>query len=216
MFNEINEMLTPSVIKVQSDSPYHSRITLEPLERGYGHTLGNALRRILLSSMPGAAITEVTIDSVLHEYSTIPGVREDVVDILLNLKSVAIKMNSGREALLSIQKTGPGIVTAADIQTTHAQEIVNGDLIIAHLNEGVTLNMTIKVERGIAFNSTETLQIPEFEEAQTKSIGKLKLDACFSPVIKVAYAVDTARVENRTDLDKLIIDLETNGTIDPE
>lgn len=216
MFNEINDMLTPSVIKVQSNSLYHSRITLEPLERGYGHTLGNALRRILLSSMPGAAITEVTIDGVLHEYSTIPGVREDVVDILLNLKSVAIKMNTGREALLSLQKTGPGVVTAADIQTTHGQEIINGDLIIAHLNENVTLNMTVKVERGIAFKSTETPILDEFDEVKTKSIGKLKLDACFSPVTKVAYTVDSARVENRTDLDKLIIDLETNGTLDPE
>lgn len=216
MFNEINEMLTPSVIKVQSNSLYHSKITLEPLERGYGHTLGNALRRILLSSMPGAAITEVSIDGVLHEYSTIPGVREDVVDILLNLKGVAIKMNSGREALLTLQKTGPGVVTAADIQTTHGQEIVNGDLVIAHLNENVTLNMTVKVERGIAFKSTDAPVMTEFEEEKTKSIGKLKLDACFSPVTKVAYSVDSARVENRTDLDKLIIDLETNGTLDPE
>lgn len=216
MFNEINDMLTPSVIKVQSNSLHHSRITLEPLERGYGHTLGNALRRILLSSMPGAAITEVTIDGVLHEYSTIPGVREDVVDILLNLKNVAIKMNTGREALLTLQKTGPGVVTAADIQTTHGQEIVNGDLVIAHLNDNVTLNMTVKVERGIAFKSTDAPVALDFEETNTKSIGKLKLDACFSPVTKVAYTVDSARVENRTDLDKLIIDLETNGTLDPE
>ncbi len=215
MYNEINEMLTPSVIKVQSESIYHSRIVLEPLERGYGHTLGNALRRILLGSMPGSAITEVTIDGVLHEYSTLDGVQEDVVDILLNLKQVAIKF-SGKEAVLTLHKVGPGVVTAGDIQLSHGQELINPDFVIATLNESATLNMTLKIERGIGFRSTDTFLNHDLEELEQKSIGKLKIDASFSPVLKVAYYVENARVENRTDLDKLIIDLETDGTLDPE
>src|SRR5690242_20241489 len=130
MYTEINEMLTPSVLKVHSETVNHSRIVLEPLERGYGHTLGNALRRLLLSSMPGCAITEVAIDGVLHEYSTIEGVQEDVVDILLNLKQVAIKLTVGNEALVTLNKTGPCVVTAGDIQLTHGLEIINPELVI--------------------------------------------------------------------------------------
>ena len=216
MYNEINEMLTPSVVKVQSESMYHSRIVLEPLERGYGYTLGNALRRILLGSMPGAAITEVSIDGVLHEYSTLDGVQEDVVDILLNLKQVAIKLTSGKEATLTLHKVGPGVVTAGDIQLSHGQEIINPNFVIATLNDSATLNMTLKVERGIGFRSTDTFLNTDLEELEQKSVGKLKVDASFSPVLKVAYFVENARVENRTDLDKLIIDLETDGTLDPE
>lgn len=216
MYNEINEMLTPSVIKVQSESIYHSRIVLEPLERGYGYTLGNALRRILLGSMPGSAITEVTIDGVLHEYSTLDGVQEDVVDILLNLKQVAVRITAGKEATLTLHKVGPGVVTAGDIQLTHGQEIINPNFVIATLNESATLNMTLKVERGIGFRSTDTFLNTNLEELEQKSVGRLKIDAAFSPVLKVAYYVENARVENRTDLDKLIIDLETDGTLDPE
>ena len=216
MYNEINEMLTPSVVKVQSESMYHSRIVLEPLERGYGYTLGNALRRILLGSMPGAAITEVSIDGVLHEYSTLDGVQEDVVDILLNLKQVAIRLTSGKEATLTLHKVGPGVVTAGDIQLSHGQEIINPNFVIATLNESATLNMTLKVERGIGFRSTDTFLNTDLEELEQRSVGKLKIDASFSPVLKVAYFVENARVENRTDLDKLIIDLETDGTLDPE
>ena len=216
MHTEINEMLTPSVLKVQSESNNHSRIVLEPLERGYGHTLGNALRRILLSSMPGWAITEVTIDGVLHEYSTIEGMHEDVVDLLLNLKQVAIRIASGTEAMLSLNVTGPCVVTAGDIQLAMGQEIVNPDLVIATLNENGKLNMTMKVEKGVGFHSTDTYTSVFEEEQTSKSVGKLKLDNSFSPVVKVAYFVDSARVENRTDLDKLTIDLQTNGTLDPE
>ena len=216
MYTEINEMLTPSVVKVQSESLYHSRIVLEPLERGYGYTLGNALRRILLGSMPGAAITEVSIDGVLHEYSTLDGVQEDVVDILLNLKQVAVKLTTGKEATLTLHKVGPGVVTAGDIQLTHGQEVINPNFVIATLNENATLNMTLKVERGIGFRSTDTFLNTDLEELEKKSVGKLKIDASFSPVLKVAYYVENARVENRTDLDKLIIDLETDGTLDPE
>ncbi|WP_133131096.1 DNA-directed RNA polymerase subunit alpha [Legionella yabuuchiae] len=216
MYTDINEMLTPKVLKVQSETPNHSRIVLEPLERGFGHTLGNALRRILMSSMPGSAITEASIDGVLHEYSTIEGVQEDVVNILLNLKEVAIKLSVGNEATLKLSKKGPCQVTAGDIELTHGTEILNPEFVIANLNENGSLEMTLKVEKGIGFRSTETFMRFLEEEMQEKSVGKLKIDSTFSPVKKVAYFVDNARVENRTDLDKLTIDLQTNGTIDPE
>jgi DNA-directed RNA polymerase subunit alpha len=216
MYTDINEMLTPNVLKVQADTPNHCRIVLEPLERGFGHTLGNALRRILMSSMPGSAITEASIDGVLHEYSTIEGVQEDVVNILLNLKDVAIRMTVGEETILTINKTGPCQVTAGDIQLNHGVEILNPELVIANINAHGKLNMTLKVERGIGFHSTDNFTTVFDEEVQKKSVGKLKIDNTFSPVKKVAYFVDNARVENRTDLDKLTIEMQTNGTIDPE
>ncbi len=216
MYTDINEMLTPKVLKIQSDTPNHSRIVLEPLERGFGHTLGNALRRILISSMPGSVITEATIDGVLHEYSTIEGVQEDVVNILLNLKDVAIRMTVGDKATLMVNKQGPCQVTAGDIQITHGVEILNPELVIATLNENGKLNMTLTVEKGIGFHSTDSFVRVFDEEVQQKSVGVLKIDNTFSPVKKVAYFVDNARVENRTDLDKLTIELQTNGSIDPE
>ena len=216
MYTDINEMLTPTVLKVHSESANHSRIVLEPLERGFGHTLGNALRRILISSMPGCTITEVSIDGVVHEYSTIEGVQEDVVNILLNLKEVAVRMHVGDEATLKLNKTGPGVVTAGDIETTHSVEILNPDLVIATLNENAKLNMVLTVQRGVGFHSTDTFSRLLDEEGTKPAIGKLRIDNTFSPVKKVAYFVDNARVENRTDLDKLTIDLVTNGAIDPE
>jgi DNA-directed RNA polymerase subunit alpha len=216
MYTEINEMLTPNVLKVQAESPYKARIVLEPLERGFGHTLGNALRRILLSSMPGSAVTEASIEGVLHEYSTIEGVQEDVVDLLLNLKLLAIKLTVGEEALLTLNIKGPCQVTAGDIQLTHGVEIVNPELVIANLNEKGKLNMTLKVERGIGFHSTDSFIRHFDEELEKKLVGILKLDTSFSPIRKVAYYVENARVENRTDLDKLTIELETNGTLDAE
>jgi DNA-directed RNA polymerase subunit alpha len=216
MYTEINEMLTPKVLKVDAESPYKARIVLEPLERGFGHTLGNALRRILLSSMPGSAITEASIDGVLHEYSTIEGVQEDVVDILLNLKLIAIRLIVGEQALLTLNKQGPCKVTAGDIQLTHGVEIVNPELVIAHLNEKGKLSMTLKVERGIGFHNTDAFTRQFDEELEAKSVGILKIDTSFSPVEKVAYEVGGARVGERTDLDKLTIDLETDGTIDAE
>lgn len=216
MYTDINEMLTPKVLKIQSETPNHSRIVLEPLERGFGHTLGNALRRILISSMPGSVITEVTIDGVLHEYSTIEGVQEDVVNILLNLKEVAIRLTVGNEAHLTLSKQGPCQVTAGDIGLTHGVEILNPELVIAHMNDTGKLNMTLKVEKGIGFHSTDSFVRLIDEEVKEKSVGVLKIDNTYSPVKKVAYYVDHARVENRTDLDKLTIDLQTNGTIDPE
>lgn len=217
MYTDINQMLTPKALRVLSETPYHARIILEPLERGYGHTLGNALRRILMSSMPGCAVTEVSIDGVLHEYSTIEGVQEDVVNILLNLKELAIKMTVGHEATLTLNKKGPCQVTAGDIQLTHGVEILNPSMVIATLNEHGSLNMTLKVEKGLGFHTTDTfVRGLEDELEPTTSVGKLKIDNVFSPVKKVAYTVDNARVENRTDLDKLTIELQTNGTLDPE
>lgn len=204
----LEQLLTPSLVDIQSTNEYHSKVTLEPLERGFGHTLGNALRRILLSSMPGAAITEVQIDGVLHEYSTIEGVREDVLEILLNLKEVAIKLHEGTEAELSLNVVGPAVVTAGDINETHNVEVANKDLVIAHLGEGAVLNMKLKVEKGMGYRTAT--------QSDDNTIGVLKLDASFSPVHTVSYEVQNARVEQRTDLDKLIIDITTDGTLNPE
>lgn len=215
MYTDINEMLVPKALKISSENPNFARITLEPLEPGYGFTLGNALRRILISSMPGFAVTEVVIDNVQHEYSSIEGVKEDVINILLNLKQLAIKLEVGDSADLIIDKKGPCIVYASDIQLTHGVEIINPDLKIAHLNEHAHLKMRLKVEKGIGYITTDVNANP-FEESATQSLGHLKIDSIFSPVKKVTYAVDRARVENRTDLDKLTIELTTNGTLDPE
>ncbi len=206
----LEQLLTPRLVDIKQVNKFHSRVTLEPLERGFGHTLGNALRRILLSSMPGAAIVEAKIDGVLHEYSSIEGIREDVLEILLNLKEVAIKLNESSEAELTLSKAGPAIVTAADIQLNHDTEIMNPDLVIAHLSEGATLSMSLIVNKGIGYQPSA--QDPE----GGSSIGSLKLDASFSPVQTVSYEVQNARVEQRTDLDKLIIDVVTDGTLEPE
>ncbi len=209
----VNEFLTPRQIKVDTVSPTRAKITLEPLERGFGHTLGNALRRILLSSMPGCAVVEVEIDGVLHEYSAIEGVQEDVIEILLNLKGLAVKMHGRDEATLSLSKKGPGVVTAADIQLDHDVEIINGDHVIANLADKGSLNMKLRLARGRGYEAADS----RFnDEDETRSVGGLQLDALFSPVRRVSYVVENARVEQRTDLDKLIIELETNGTLDPE
>ena len=209
----VSELLTPNQIQVKSLSATKAKITLEPLERGFGHTLGNALRRILLSSMPGCAVTEVRIKGVEHEYSAVDDIQEDVIEILLNLKSLAVDL-VGREdtALLTLRKTG-GVVTAADITTGGKAEIANGDLVICHLGDGVELDMEIKVARGRGYESAVDR---EDDDEEGRVIGSLKLDATYSPVNKVSYVVEAARVEQRTDLDKLVIDLESNGTLDPE
>lgn len=209
----VNEFLTPRQIKVDTVSPTRAKITLEPLERGFGHTLGNALRRILLSSMPGCAVVEVDIDGVLHEYSAIEGVQEDVIEILLNLKGLAIKMHGRDEATLSLSKKGPGVVTAADIQLDHDVEIVNGDHVIANLADKGSLDMKLRIVRGRGYEAADSRFT---DDEETRSVGSLQLDALFSPVRRVSYVVENARVEQRTDLDKLIIELETNGTLDPE
>jgi DNA-directed RNA polymerase subunit alpha len=213
MQTAVNEFLTPRVINVEEKSSSRAQVTLEPLERGFGHTLGNALRRILLSSMPGCAITEVEIDGVLHEYSAIEGVQEDVIEILLNLKGVALLMNGKDEAELTLSKKGPGVVTAGDIQVDHDIEIRNPQHVICTLNGSSEINMRLTVARGRGYSPADSRENPEEE---THSIGRLQLDATFSPINRVSYVVEAARVEQRTDLDKLVLDLETNGTIDPE
>ncbi len=213
MQGSVAEFLKPRVVDVQVVNEKHARVSLEPLERGFGHTLGNALRRILLSSMPGCAVTEVEIEDVLHEYTTIEGVQEDVVDILLNLKNLAIMMHGRDEANLALTKKGPGQITAGDIELPHDVEVMNPELIIANLTKAGELKMTIKVQRGRGYQSAVTRAASEEDE---RPIGRLQLDASFSPIRRVNYAVESARVEQRTDLDKLIIDIETNGTIDPE
>jgi DNA-directed RNA polymerase subunit alpha len=207
-----NALLKPRIIDVQTLSPVHARVVMEPFERGYGHTLGNALRRILLSSMPGAAPTEVSIEGVLHEYSTLDGVREDVVDILLNMKGVVLKMHNRSEATLRLSKDGEGVVTARDIETTHDVEIINPDHIIAHIAPGGKLDMQIRVETGRGYVPANVR--PSAKE--NTGIGRILMDASFSPVRRVSYQVESARVEQRTDLDKLVIDIETNGAVDPE
>ena len=213
MHSSVNEFLTPRHIDVQVVSSTRAKITLEPLERGFGHTLGNALRRILLSSMPGAAVVEVEIDGVLHEYSAIEGVQEDVIEILLNLKGLAIKLHGRDEVTLNLVKKGSGVVTAADIQLDHDVEIVNPDHVIANMASNGALSMRLKICRGRGYEPADARQ---GEEDETRSIGRLQLDATFSPVRRIAYVVENARVEQRTNLDKLVIDLETNGTLDPE
>lgn len=209
----LSDFLTPQVIHVDELDKYHSRVVLEPLERGFGHTLGNALRRILLSSMPGCAVEEVQINGVVHEYSTIEGVREDVIEILLNLKMVAVVLNGKDEAVLSLSKKGSGIVTAGDITEDHDVEIINSDHVIANLNDNGELNMHLTVRKGRGYSAADNRVA---EDDETRTVGKLLLDASYSPVVRMSYSVENARVEQRTDLDKLIIDLETNGTIDPE
>jgi DNA-directed RNA polymerase subunit alpha len=213
MGSSVTDFLTPNVINVEEFEPTHAKVVLEPLERGFGHTLGNALRRILLSSMPGCAITEVEIDGVLHEYSSVEGLSEDLIEILLNLKGVAIIMHEKDEAQLVLSKKGPGVVTAGDIQVDHDVEIKNPDHVIATLSEGSDVNMKLTVARGRGYSSADS-RISD--EDETRAIGKLQLDASFTPVTRVSYAVESARVEQRTDLDKLVLDLETNGTLDPE
>ncbi|MBU2885242.1 DNA-directed RNA polymerase subunit alpha [Gilvimarinus agarilyticus] len=213
MQTAVNEFLTPRHIDVTENGPTHAKVVLEPLERGFGHTLGNALRRILLSSMAGCAITEAEIDGVLHEYSDIEGVREDVIEILLNLKGVAVVMHGKDQAVLTLTKKGPGVVTAGDIQVDHEIEIKNPEHVICNITGDTTVSMRLTVARGRGYQPADARRQ---EEDENRAIGRLQLDASYSPVRRVAYSVDSARVEQRTDLDKLILDLETNGTLDPE
>ena len=213
MQNSPTEYLKPRVVDVEVISPLRARVTLEPMERGFGYTLGNALRRVLLSSIPGYAITEVKIDGVVHEYSTIDGVQEDVVDILLNLKGVALKLNSKSEAILTLNKSAEGVVNAGDFETGHDAEIVNPNHVIAHLTKGGKLNLEVKVEMGRGYQPVPMRQKADEED---RVLGFIMVDASFSPITKVSYQVESARVEQRTDLDKLIMDVETNGVIEPE
>ena len=212
MVQAVSEFLTPRHIDIQEIGKTRAKVTLEPLERGFGHTLGNTLRRILLSSMPGCAITEVQIDGVLHEYSTLEGVQEDVIDILLNLKGIAVVLHNLEETTIKLSKHGAGLVTAGDFQLNQDVEIANPDHLICSLNDNGAISLEAKVTRGRGYVPVDSLE----EEEETRPIGVLRLDATYSPMRRVAYSVDSARVEQRTDLDKLILDLETNGTVDPE
>ncbi|MEO5688694.1 MAG: DNA-directed RNA polymerase subunit alpha [Burkholderiaceae bacterium] len=206
-------LLKPKAINVEPLGGHRAKVTLEPFERGYGHTLGNALRRVLLSSMVGYAPTEVTIAGVLHEYSTVDGVQEDVVHVMLNLKGVVFRLHNRDEVTLVLRKEGEGPVTAGDIQTPHDVEIVNPEHIVAHLAQGGKLDMQIKVEKGRGYVPGN---MRRFGDETTKAIGRIVLDASFAPVRRVSYAVENARVEQRTDLDKLVMEIETNGAISPE
>jgi DNA-directed RNA polymerase subunit alpha len=207
------QLLKPKAINVEALGPNKAKVSLEPFERGYGHTLGNALRRVLLSSMPGYAPTEATIAGVLHEYANIDGVQEDVVNILLNLKGVVFKLHGRDEVTLALRKEGEGTVKASDIQIPHDVEIINPEHVIANLSQDGKLDMQFKVEQGRGY-VPGTMR--RFSDESTKLVGSIVLDASFSPVRRVSYSVENARVEQRTDLDKLVMEIETNGAITAE
>lgn len=207
------QFMSPKLVSAKTIGKNHSRIMIEPLERGFGHTLGNALRRILLSSMPGCAVTKVHIDGILHEYSTLEGVQEDVIDILLNLKKLVLRMHTRNEAKLVISKKGPGVVTAADLAVDDDVEIVDPSSHIATLSKGAKFDMELVVSRGRGYETVES-RLSDSEDS--REVGVIHLDASFSPVQKISYAVEDARVEQRTDLDRLILDIESDGSLDPE
>ncbi len=207
-------LLKPRIVNLEQLDHHTAQIVMEPFERGYGHTLGNALRRVLLSSMDGCAITEVKIDGIVHEYSTMEGIHEDVINILLNLKGVVFKLFERTEVELSLEKKGAGVITASDISLVHDVEIINPEHIIAHLNENAHLNMQIKVSKGRGYVPAN-VRTSNAEYIQG-AIGGIMMDASFSPIVKVSYSVEPARVEQRTDLDKLIMQIQTNGSITPE
>lgn len=206
-------ILKPKAIQVEQLGNNRAQVTLEPFERGYGHTLGNGLRRVLLSSMLGYAPTEVSIAGVLHEFSSIDGVQEDVIGILLNLKGIVFKLNGRDEVTLTLHKESAGVVTAKDIQLPHDVEIINPDHVVATLAQGAKLDMQIKVEKGRGYVPGS---VRKHADEQNKGVGRMVLDASFSPIKRVSYAVENARVEQRTDLDKLVMEIETNGAISAE
>ena len=210
MQTSVIDLLVPTEIQVEDINETTSKITLEPLERGFGHTLGNALRRILLSSMPGAAITDVKIEGISHEYSTIEGIREDVIDILLNLKDMPVNLLEGTSAEIKLDMAGPSEVTASSFEVPGNVELVNPDHHVASLVDKVNLTLTATVKTGRGYEPDD---LRGEEEPQ---VGALKVDASFSPVKRVAYSVENARFEKRTDLDKLIVELETDGTLNPK
>ena len=206
------ELIKPKKLEVvQSDDPRRvATVVAEPLERGFGQTLGNSLRRVLLSSLQGAAITSVHIDGVLHEFSSIPGVREDVVDIVLNVKDVAVKMQGDGVKRLVLKRRGPGPVTAGDIQTTGDIQILNPNLVLCNLDEGADLRIEFTVTTGKGYVPAER------NRAEDSPIGLLPIDSMFSPVKKVSYRVEATREGQDLDKDKLTMTIETNGAITPE
>jgi len=210
MQTSVIDLLVPTEIQVDDISPTLSKVTLEPLERGFGHTLGNALRRILLSSMPGAAVTDVVIDGIAHEYSTIEGVREDVIDILLNIKDMPVKVIEGDTAEIVLDVTGPCDVLASSFEVPGNVELVDQDFHVASIIDKVNLKMTLTVKTGRGYEPAD------LRDDEDRVVGGLKVDASYSPVKRVSYNVDNARFEKRTDLDKLLIEIETDGTLDPK
>lgn len=190
------------------------KIVMEPFERGYGHTLGNALRRVLLSSMTGVAVTEVKIEGVSHEYSIIEGVSEDVVDILLNLKGLVFKLHGKDKTVLQLSKKGPTIVRGGDITLTHDVELLNPDHVVCNITKDIEINMEITIEHGVGYQTVANRHSKA--AATTVAAGVISLDAGFSPVTRVMFNVESARVEQQTDLDKLVLEIETNGVITPE
>ena len=206
------ELIKPSKLDVQpgADAARTATIVAGPLERGFGLTLGNALRRVLLSSLQGAAVTSVQIDGVLHEFSAIPGVREDVTDIVLNIKTLDIKMSAEGPKRLTLKASGPGEVKAGKIDTGADVEIMNPDLVLCHLDNGAKLNMELTVENGNCY-------VPAVQNRPEESpIGLIPVDAVFSPVRKVTYKVDNSRVGQVTDHDKLNLEVTTSGVVTPE
>ncbi|WP_343192523.1 DNA-directed RNA polymerase subunit alpha [Buchnera aphidicola (Taiwanaphis decaspermi)] len=217
MYYSSKKILKPKLVNIKQINKNHSQVILEPLERGFGHTLGNALRRILISSMPGCAVTEIEIDNVLHEYSIKKGIKEDVLDIMLNLKGLAVKLHGKDDVYVILNKSGIGPVRASDIQHNSDVEIINKNYIICNLTNDITsINMRIRIQKGRGYVSAASRKNPFNNENNNNNIGKLLLDASYSPIERVIYNVKSARVKQRTDLDKLIVDVETNGTIDPE
>jgi DNA-directed RNA polymerase subunit alpha len=206
------ELIKPTKLDIVpgTDPSRTATVIAEPLERGFGLTLGNAMRRILLSSLQGAAVTALQIDGVLHEFSSIPGVREDVTDIVLNMKGLAIRMHVEGPKRMTLKKTGAGEVTAGDIETGADIEIMNPELVLCHLDKGANLSMELTVETGKGYVAASQ------NRPEDGPIGLIPIDAVFSPVRKVAYKVDNTRVGQVTDHDKLSVELTTNGSVSPE
>ena len=205
-------LIKPEKLEVEpgSDPSRVATVVAEPLERGFGMTLGNAIRRILLSSLQGAAVTAVQIDGVLHEFSSIPGVREDVTDIVLNIKQLALRMHGDQVRRMTLTATGPGEVRAGQIQTGHDIEVMNPDLVICTLDDGIKLNMELTVQLGRGY---EPASVNRPEDAP---IGLIPVDSIYSPVRRVSYKVEQTRVGQVTDYDKLVLQVETNGAVTPE
>jgi DNA-directed RNA polymerase subunit alpha len=210
----LTKLLRPRVVSVKEESANKAQVVIEPLERGFGHTLGNSFRRLLLSSIPGYAITDVQIDGVAHEFSTIENVKEDVVEILLNLKGVAFSVQGNEESEfnISLSKSGVGAVTAGDIQVPDGMSVADPDHVICHLAGKASINMTMVVKQGIGYEPANKNNSDE----DSRSIGSLVLDASYCPVKRVSYEVENARVEQRTNLDKLILSIDTDGSISVE
>jgi DNA-directed RNA polymerase subunit alpha len=208
--NTMLEFQIPQITAEEVDD-HRGVFTVEPLDRGFGYTFGNSLRRVLLSSLEGCAVTSVKIEGVQHEFTTIPGVREDVTDIILNLKGLVCRLHGeAPEIEADISKDGPGVVTAGDIVSSADLEILNPDLVLCHLSDGARFEMTVTIGRGRGYHPAE------LNKGFETTIGVIPVDSIFSPVRRVTYHVDTARVGQRTDFDKLTLDVKTNGAVNPK